>query len=131
FAGVLAIGAREYGLSAEQANDPETYIREQWPTPWAMMNGYTVRDWTSPSGIRHQARKVAPFLSGSRLDVFRLLYDEWYGGASALSHQRLEAIRIAYFTDDPAAQWYPGRVESMAAVEAILLAACVLAELED
>jgi hypothetical protein len=118
-------------LTTEEANDPETYIREEWPTPRRLRLGYEVGKWTSPKGIKHPKRKVPPFLSGERLKVFELLYGESYGGASALAHQRNEAIRVAYFTDDPDSHWSPGRAESNAAIDGIILCACLLAELED
>jgi hypothetical protein len=127
---VLADYAKRLQLSVQEANDPGTYIRENWPTPMPLMRGYRVREWKSPRGLKHPGRDVPPFLSGTRLEVFEMLYDEWYGGASALSHQRLDAIKAAYFTDEPDQQWQPGKAESNAAIQGMLLAACVLSEIE-
>jgi hypothetical protein len=118
---VLAVWAKKWRLTAEQASDPEKHIKEEWPTP-----GNLLREWY----VRRTKTRMPAFLSASRADAYRYLYGAWYGHASALAHQRQESVKMAMFADNTDAQWYPGRVESNVAFDDVIAMACLFSELE-
>jgi hypothetical protein len=75
-------------------------------------------------------RRKPPFLRGTRLAVFREIYEYHYGLQSEQAHQRGAAIGVALVVDQPEMRWNPGHGESDIVSTAILFVACMLSELQ-
>jgi len=112
----LPITAEASAVSANEQEDPDQ-IPDLWPTPGKMVYG-------QPS------RKVPPFVSGSRQQVLRELYEYHYRFQSAQAHGRAVSMAVALLVDDPAQQWNPGHPESSLVTTALLMMACLLSEIE-
>ncbi len=114
---MLSRWAGRYGLTEAQANDPERHVKARWPTLGQML-------WEG------RGRKRTDFVSGSRWDALEYLYGSLYGHASALAHQRIHAVKAAYYADEPDKHKYPGRWKSNVAFHGFVLMASIFAELE-
>ena len=103
-------------MSGDELEDPAK-ISDSWPTP-----GHAV--------FGNKRRKLPPLVTGDRQAVLRRFYSLHYGHQSSLVHQRVTAVAEAMLVDAPEEQWNPGHGESGIVVLALLMMACILAELQ-
>ncbi len=112
----LEIMRESMGISSEELNDPSS-IAANWPTPGILIFG-------------RPNRKIAPWVTGSRQQVLKKLYELYYPHQSDLAHQRIAAVSAAMLVEKPEFQWNPGHGESGLVNTATLLLICLLAELQ-
>jgi hypothetical protein len=104
----LADYGRSMRLSADEMADAEKALKE-WPMP----------------------RRLLKRLSGERRLVFDEIHQFWYRSLSALAHHRLSALQVAFFTEAPESNEETSvMVKSVTATLAVLVALCVLSEIE-
>jgi hypothetical protein len=112
-------GYGEYlGLSVSEIEDPEGKKASQaalrrWPTPGKLLK-----------------RRQPPRLQGERRQVFRELCGFWYGSLSALSHHRVAALQMAFYTEEQPDERTFLMAKSAVATLAVVAVLCVLSEVE-
>ncbi len=99
------------GLSTNEMADPAGLLK--WPTPGRLLE-----------------RTQSPRLKGERRSVFEEVYGFWYGSLSAYSHHRLSALQLAIYTEEQPDETTFAMAKSTTASLAVLVALCVLSEVE-
>jgi hypothetical protein len=117
---VVATLAVDAKLGKKRTRNPTATVPE-WPTP---------RFLTRAKKLKGRKRPLPVLLRGNRARLFDEVYSFWYSSLSAVSHQRWAAVQQAVFSHEIDAHWNPGAYESIVAVEALLLFACAMSELE-
>lgn len=112
----LSVIAKSLKLPAELEREPNK-IRDAWPTPGVMVYG-------------RPNRRIAPFVSGTRLAVLKELYEYHYSVLSAQAHGRAASFAAAILVEDPSLQWNPGQGESSLITTGLALMACMVSEIE-
>ncbi len=108
-------GYGEYlGLSVSEIEDPERKAAlRRWPTPGKLLK-----------------RRQPPRLQGERRQVFKELCGFWYGSLSALSHHRVAALQMAFYTEEQPDEGTFLMAKSAVATLAVVAVLCVLSEVE-
>ena len=89
----------------------------EWPPPTALL------DETRRRGIKLK-------MSAERRQVAEEIHGFWYRMLSGVAHHRLSALQVAIYTEQQPDDESFERIRSMTAVLAVLVTACVLAEIE-
>ncbi len=113
-AGIVAralVEGTALGLSTNEMADPAGLLK--WPTPGRLLE-----------------RTQSPRLKGERRSVFEEVYGFWYGSLSAYSHHRLSALQLAIYTEEQPDETTFAMAKSTTASLAVLVALCVLSEVE-
>lgn len=105
----LAEYGRDLKLTEDEIANPEKLLAP-WPAPGRLLS----RD----------------FLAGERRQVFEEIHGFWYRSLSALSHHRIAALQVAVFTEERPNEETFVMVKSVTASLAIVVALCVLSEVE-